>query len=144
MAARKPSKALVPLRGELVTPGHGKGKIKQGGNPGNRGGGAHPTVLREYARKLIEQKRLLERLGRIAEGTVGEIKRNLVITEDGPTIEFEYCEAPTKDQIKAIETLARIGELFAPSTAPGESNAPRVHVYAKQVTVTQHVHRQGE
>jgi hypothetical protein len=55
----------TPIAGpKLVTPSHGRGKLKRGGNPGNRGGGRPPKEWTSFCQAAVEhpnvQKAMME------------------------------------------------------------------------------------
>lgn len=83
------------------------------GNPGNRGGGRQPSAYRTLCREIVDRRQLLERLGKIASGEIGEI----VEVPGGGKV---YCETPVKEQRLATEALLAYGVGKAGSVSPEE------------------------
>jgi hypothetical protein len=85
----------------LVPQPHG-GAIYSGGVPGHKGaGGRPPSAFRELARRIIEDRGLVQRLADIADGSIGEI------VELGDRRIF--CSTPIREQRGAIAELLKVG-----------------------------------
>lgn len=119
----KPSTALT-IAPKTRTPRHGKGTLNSG-NPGNKGGGRHPSVFRQLALEVIDKRQLIERLGAAASGEIGQIVN--VFDDQGQIIQ-QFTEAKLSDQLKAIEQLAKIGELLSVQKAVEEQGKKGVKV----------------
>lgn len=96
---------------QLVPQPHG-GAIRQGGNPGNRGGGRPPSAVRRMARRLYAER--LPVLAAIGDGAV-----QVPLLETCPKCGHEPNEAETRaaldraptprDQVAAIKALGEVG-----------------------------------
>lgn len=130
---KKPGTAIVHVPAKV--PQVNGGSLYSGGVPGNRGGGRTPNALKQLARDIINKRQHLERLGQIASGELGEIKE---VSIDGIRTKV-YCETPMKDQINAITTLCKIGDLMKEETVEGEKGEKiKVFVLAEEASL--HIH----
>jgi len=77
-AAPKKKKTKKPVvgkkkAGRLETPAHGVGKLKRGGNPGNRGGGRPRSAIREASAAAYDKRiPILEQIADDNQGRAGE------------------------------------------------------------------------
>lgn len=130
---KKPGTAIVHVPTKV--PAKNGGSIFSGGVPGNRGGGRTPNALKQLARDLINTKQHLQRLAAIGSGEMGEIK---TISINGIRTKV-YCETPIKDQIAAITTLAKVGDLLKEETVQSDDGSKiKVFVLAEEAHL--HVH----
>lgn len=108
MAATKPGtseSSEKPSGRKLVPQPHGGALVPGAGGGPQPGSGRPPAQFRELARQVIHNRNLLERLGDIADASIGEIKHEKV---DGVVVKT-YCETPIREQRGAIETLLKYG-----------------------------------
>ena len=90
------------LRRKLRVPKHRYGKLSQG-NPGNKGGGRLPDVLRAEMRLILSGQ--LSVLTDIAEGRA---IRRMKVGKDGEEVEAWVSPEPG-DRIRALDVLAKYG-----------------------------------
>jgi hypothetical protein len=127
-----------PKQAKLVPQKHG-GAIRVGGKVGNKGGiGRPPTWFHETARKLVYEKQLLQRLARIATAQVGEIK-HVMDAKTGVVVQ-EFCETPLREQIKAIELLARVGKVLEKEQLAEGGTSINVVVRSLQLDIQPRTH----
>lgn len=90
-----------------------KGLLKSGAKPakgGRReGSGRKPDWLKEACKKILEQKKLLQYLGRVASGE--ETEQQVIVVREGNKAhtEVEEVRCSTKDRLHAVELLLERG-----------------------------------
>jgi hypothetical protein len=89
-----------PKKKAAKVPPHGRGKLLDGGQFGNAGGGRPPSALRELLRRSFEDR--VEILERIADGT----ETRTMVASEGKLFEVGPSHG---DRIRALDTMAKYG-----------------------------------
>jgi hypothetical protein len=117
--AKVPSKNSVAIE---TMPGLNGGKLRRG-NPGNQGGTGRPTnasVLR--ARQLVEQRKIIEHVADIADGTYMETRAIRVLQVKGQLVK-ELVQAPPRAAVQVSAAVALMDRAAPrPPTEPGDGD----------------------
>ena len=109
-------------------PGLNGGKLRRG-NPGNKGGTGRPTnafVLR--ARELIEQRKILEHVADIADGTYMETRAIRVLKVNGQLVR-EIVQAPPSASVQVMAAVALLDRAAPKPSAAAEEGDDNVEWY---------------
>jgi hypothetical protein len=97
-AGRNPG--TLPKKVPTKVPQHGVGRLLDGGQFGNQGGGRPPSALRETLRRSFEDR--VEILEKIADGK----ETRTVFVDRGRPVEIGPSHG---DRIRALDTMAKYG-----------------------------------
>jgi hypothetical protein len=93
---------------ELVVPAHGRGALRTGGKPGNKGGGRTPSALRKMA--LKKSPKMLQVLEKIALSETSKESDRVAAAREHVKIALGsgYSETEVRDKVQA--TIMMIDE----------------------------------